>query len=238
MKPILFNSEMVRAVLDGRKTQTRRVIRLNKFLKLLKRPLERNDFHAGPKCPYGKVGDKLWVRETWRIGAWNENAEFAIDYKADNYARREWLRLFPDAIDECEKNEKMWIQCSDDCEKAGLMTNDEGNYKFPVGESPCRWRPNIFMPKTVTRIFLEITDIKIERVQGIGYLDILAEGITEEQIEAYRPVDEAGIPFGCGLVDLAKYPWIKLWDSINKKRGYGWDVNPWVWVVKFKKVEG
>jgi len=143
MKPIIFNSEMVRAILDEKKTQTRRVIKPQP--KAVLSQLENSNLWTYTlcekewKCPYGKVGDKLWVRETWAnckgLGIVDENENPAeIIYRADEPWAEEW----------------------------------KGN-----------WKPSIFMPHCYTRITLEITNIRVERVQDITEYDAKAEGVKE-----------------------------------------------------------
>lgn len=186
-RPILFSSTMIRAILDGSKTQTRRVIKpqpTGPFLGLLERPLRSDKdapvlrawFQNDPSpsqeitCPYGKSGDRLWVRETWR-----EGPSGAL-YRA---------------------------------------TDDDGT-------PAVRWKPSIHMPRTYSRLILEIVSIKVERVREISEADARVEGV--------RPDGRAG-------VDPHKYAFKRLWNEINSKRGFGWDVNPWVWVIGFKRVD-
>jgi len=190
-RPILFSTEMVQAVLDGRKTQTRRVVK-NQDMFMVKdigsvklRPCEIKDHtQIDLKCPYGQVGDKLWVRETW----WGKPA-------------------IP------EKNPKII-------------------YKADDPQAPLCWRPSIFMPKKYSRITLEITDIRVERVQDITYGDIFREGVN---VKNYKEFDGADNQFA--QCQFANEKFIELWDSINEKRGYSWNVNPWVWVVCFKVIK-
>lgn len=249
-RPILMNGEMVRAVLDGGKTQTRRVVKhiinttLGDCIKDVDGLLSRLDI--APKnwevCPYGHPGDRLWVRETWRIGAWSEDdGEVAIDYMADKHSRREWLQV-PDADD----FEKYWLQCCDDCEKAGVKTDEEGKYHWEAGQSPCRIRPSIFMPRWASRIALEITTVRVERLQDISDEDAKYEGlkgITKDgklvkygipDRDGYPGTDNTGWPWEEWRVNPVK-AYRKLWESIN---GPGsWDANPWVWVIEFKQID-
>jgi len=189
-KPILFNAEMVRAVLDGRKTQTRRILKDApsdpKCTEHLKHPDGRWFFKGGgiAKCPYGKPGTKLWVRETWaHLNDYDGQVLLASSrialYRADN---------------------EETIQ-------------------------PLKWKPSIHMPRWASRINLEITDIRVERVQDISDQEAKAEG-----------VDGIPDPTILGTNYHHIIPFAELWDSINKKRGYGWDENPWVWCVSFKKI--
>lgn len=176
-RPILFSAPMVRAILDGTKTQTRRVIKglaLNwiadgfcpEFIACAENKL----------CPYGQPGDHLWVRETF-LGWYNtDDGSFshAAAYRADGY-------------------------------------------KLENGE---KWRPSIHMPRAASRITLEITGVRVERLQDISPEDCLAEGIRGEH--------------GNGRCDLTT-AYADLWEQIN---GLGsWDANSWVWVVEFKRVE-
>ena len=183
--PIIFNTEMVRAILAGSKTQSRRVIKPQPppYCDAVKQ-LENGvwnfykqadpDFHAYLKkgCPYGQVGDRLWVRETHYIGGREENDWVA--YRAD------------------------------------------GGYE----DNAVRWKPSIFMPRWASRITLEITEVRVERVQEITAGDCTNEGIPYEGGDYVT------------MKVFAKFH--KLWDSLNAKRGYGWATNPWVWVISFK----
>lgn len=236
-KPILFSGEMVRAILAGRKTQTRRVVKPDLW-DLLDQIREYNgkpawqclDFDV--KCPWDGV-DRLWVRETWRIGAWNADKNaIAVDYKADGYCRREWLivpdniTVARDSILETDRFKRYWIQSTDDARK---VYGEQDHYKWKPGESPCRWRPSIHMPWWASRITLEITGIRVERVQNIHYNDAVREGVScfldEQQTDSEHKA-------------YTKKYFRDLWDSINAKRGYSWESNPWVWVIEFKRVEG
>lgn len=194
-RPIIFSGEMVRAILEGRKTQTRRVIK----------PQPSGDVGAWPYddhrenwlvCPYGSQECRLWVRETWRpfvLGS-RFNQEVDIEYRADGQK----ILHHPISSEKLEK----W----------------EGGF------SDCSWKPSIHMPRWASRITLEITDVRVERVQDITDADAVAEGIDPEE-DKY---DGHQVP---------KVNFSFLWDSINEKRGFGWDANPWVWVVEFKKVK-
>ena len=219
-RPILFSAEMVKAILNGSKTQTRRIKGIadldllncrfdgKRWQKHIGYPVG----HADIPCSYGEAGDRLWVRETWR--SWfptvkDENGIDALDKWGVQQLGEHWHVRYRADGKEIE-TDVGW---------------DEGdNYADPIDLGihiePAKWRPSIFMPKMFSRILLEITDVSCERVQDISEDDAFAEGIS----------------YGDWLADPVK-EFEKLWDSINKKRGYGWDNNPWVWVVKFKAIK-
>ncbi|WP_213761937.1 hypothetical protein [Caballeronia sp. dw_19] len=180
--PILFSGAMVRALLDGSKTQTRRVIKTAGIV----------DARAlGPKaacCPYSE-GQNLWVRETW----------YCDDYRVQ---RGPYLK--PDDLDVEEAREHGTLVYAAD----GLRPYEA---KQPV------WRPSIHMPRWVSRILLEVTGVRVERLQDISEDDAWAEGCPED---ATWPLD-----------------WYRsLWDRLNAARGYGWDTDPSVWVIEFKRL--
>lgn len=208
-RPILFTGEMVRAILEGRKTQTRRVMKQRKRkdgCKLIPEVLQ--EIGVGAACPYGKVGDRLWVREAF--SAWTPG----------------------DPVEPIESEETVpYKGC-------------EFEYRATSEAQPERWRPSIHMPRWASRINLEITEVRVERVQDISDEDADAEGVDS------RNVPTGGDDFQDYWRDYSKpkgdeWPWIEgdprhsfrtLWDSINAKRGYSWDSNPWVWVVEFKRL--
>lgn len=215
-KPIIFSSEMVRAILDGRKTQTRRVIR--------PQPRDMKDQQVWPnddgnwsywidgsvwrnfKCPYGQPGDKLWVREGWKTSSMShrtptnapEEVVYCVSYRT-GYGR------FPHC-----KTIRMDKPVNNAWQK-----NRDG------------WRPSIHMPRWASRITLEVVSVKVERVQEISHEDALAEGIDKDS-----PYND----YGTG--SIYRDTFAALWDKINAKRGFGWDVNPWCWRVEFKHVGG
>ena len=226
MKPILFSTPMVKAILAGHKSQTRRVVKFSKGLSPTwsgytpdGAVLYGSNNVPAAKAPY-KPGDILWVRETWRIGAWNVDGCIAVDYKADGTVRREWLM-----VDDEEQFEKYWIQSSEDAKKAGLSTDDNGEYHWDPGEAPTRWRPSIFMPREASRLYLKVTDVRAKRVQ-----DIIGDQCAAEGIALYSgPVGKRE--------DYYRGEFLKLWDNLNAKRGFSWSANPWVWVISFEKTE-
>jgi hypothetical protein len=202
-RPILFNTEMVKAILEGRKTQTRRVMKSQPTETLLAEYSEINKKYNSNKthadyllecivCPYGEVGDRLWVRET-----------FWVDHEAPSWLYKADLPIHWDAKD---------TEHGDDVD---------------IVESDYKWTPSIHMPRDMSRILLEITKIRVERVQDISEEDAKAEGVYPAR---FRPFDD-------GDKQTYKKGFIELWDNINASRKLGWSANPWVWVVEFKQVK-
>ncbi len=216
MKPILMNGESVRGILEGRKTQTRRVIALDSFApsdtpgydwRWRARNLRWHEVTAARllerHCPYGQVGDRLWVRETWAP----VYASYSHEYPTEGY----YFEWEPDMHGALEKDAPQL--------ETYYRADGEGKYPAEIDGGEIHWKPSIFMPRWASRITLEIIGVKVERILDITLSDIRAEGISRLPI---------GLEERLGFADL--------WDSINAKRGYGWDVNPWVWALTFKVV--
>jgi hypothetical protein len=179
-RPILFSGEMVRAILAGRKTQTRRVLKPDPF-STDPRPVRR-EFEQGMR---------LWVRET-----------FLPVVDGDPPGWYEYAGSGPD--------------------KMGYDGPDTILYRSTDDHYPKRWRPGIYMPRWASRITLEITNVRIERVQSMIPSEAFAEGFESTSIR--------------GLGDVFAFK--TLWDKLNEKRGFWWEKNPWVWVVEFKRLIG
>jgi hypothetical protein len=196
-RPILFNGEMVKAILEGRKTMTRRVNSIGEY------------YISDKKCPYGVVGDRLWLRETWYYEEhMHDSTEGIPDLPGGLYSHRLVYKA----------------DCTD--------------YPVNVGVGRQGWRPSIFMPRWASRITLEITDIKVERLQDITEEDAAKEGINQHPYEYADSTYYDERPEIAGLeANIAAFA--GLWDSINgRKPGKAWNDNPWVWVVEFRRVEG
>lgn len=211
-RPILFSGEMICAILDGKKAQTRSVVKLPQGAQRVAywtTPRNRPQSgwadpgvnywtdkgnHIDP-CPYGFPGDRLWVRET-----------FLPD------PPRDWQEYRLDEIPLAYRSPKHVL----------YKANPDSD-KYHIG----KWYPSIYMPRWASRIALEIVNVRVERLQDISEEDSKAEGVylTEGSLAAY--------PFGQSYREA----YVLLWNSINAKRGYGWNTNPWVWVVEFKRVE-
>lgn len=263
-KPILFNTEMVRAILSGRKTQTRRVVKAKPPYSQ-KQLCERENYRSAEEVeqlaksgriasvgfwtPYSgyvthrepayQIGDILYVRETWRVGAWDEHTgSIAVDYKADNQAREEWIKVAGDEI-----FERYWIQSTNDAINAGLQYNENGQYHWEPGKGPTRWRPSIHMPKTAARLFLKVTDVGVERLQDITEADAKAEGIksyfTHKEHGGEWHESNSVLVGTDNTYSTRKKAFAELWDSTIKTQAldlYSWKANPWVWVYEFERM--
>ena len=251
-RPIIFSGEMVKAILDRKKTMTRRVVKSNfinhyKHAHIIRQSTDKKRegkayFYDTPvgsmvlssqlvNNPYGKVGDRLWVRETW--APVNSCGESALAYKADNEIiclseNEEFLDEYGTLNYTDPRLAKYaFADWADD-----LVNGVEGAWKSPIT-----------MPRWASRILLEITDIRVERLQDISEADAVKEGIKEFRINcsrdgiktAYR--DYSDVHNDVVTLNNPTASFRTLWDTLNAKKGYPWSSNPWVWVVEFKVVE-
>jgi hypothetical protein len=211
--PILFSTEMVRAILDGRKTMTRRVVKVDKPDEWeAENNCRDSEYGANIPCyirrkvsteergiyyPHYDVGDKLYVRETWKCVKYDStdgDLSYGVEFKDGT---RKYF--------EFDDNERF---------------HQFGKFAFKDG-----WQSSMFMPKEAARIWLEVTDVRVERLQEIKSLDIDAEGTNTDGLNTGM---ECRYAFEC------------LWNSTVNKQDlplYGWDANPWVWVYEFKRLE-
>lgn len=201
IRPILFSAQMVRALLAGTKTQTRRPVKSRKDPEFgcEMAPGEiAGDQNPGRLCPYGQPGDRLWVRETFM-----DMLGTGVEHRHDP---RGLLQRYAYAAD-----------------------HQPGSYGDEARKSyGLKWKPSIHMPRAASRITLEITSVRVERLQNISESDAQAEGCA---LECMTPTGDDN---GSAIYGLGGY--LALWESIN---GAGsWNMNPWVWVVEFKRVEG
>lgn len=217
IKPILFNkqisTEMVRAILDGRKTCTRRLVKFlpgenSQWTGYIKDGLMLYNGRNEPcirKVPY-QLGDILYVRETWCGLPVNEAGHMRghtiYYYKADGELRPKGWR--------------------------------------------CTWHPSIHMPKEAARIWLKVTDVRVERLQEMKPVDVIKEGAYPDCWDCLNTYGESGSQccYGteeqCSQCDGVMMEWEKLWTSTIKKSDldrYGWDANPWVWIIEFERCE-
>jgi hypothetical protein len=210
-RPILFSAPMVRAILDGSKTQTRRAMKRQPHEDWF--PAHYTELHAFDKdgeltpdkvvgwgavnedgdqgyvCPYGQPGDRLWVRETFALSVIDPDGGSPHD-EPENYDV---------------------IYRADPEQPGGGWRDADGN------EIAAPWKPSIHMPRWASRILLEIVSVRVERLQDISDQDAMTEGVDAA---AYGKSH--------------RYGYSRLWDEINGADS--WDANPWVWVVEFKRV--
>lgn len=212
-RPMIFNAEMVRAILDGRKTQTRRIMKKQPEPSKAREgdfyfPCDKmqsmvhvSDFIPGNSmipdahdffskcCPFGEVGDRIWVRETW--------ARYNIDQDSHDMAYR-------------ATTPEDWPE--------------EG-----------RWRPSIHMPRWASRITLEITGVGVQRLHSISPNDASREGLIKLPATGRYCLNQGDQYFGGASHDAREvFSW--LWESIYGAES--WQANPWVWVIEFKRIEG
>lgn len=208
-KPILFNTEMVRAILDGKKSCTRRLVKPQPqgYFEVNENPvyIYDTDWNQGKITPPYQPGDILYVRETWhkyikRVGK-GESCRFAEFY---GY-------------------------------RASVANPEDA-------DEP--WRPSIHMPKEAARIWLKVTDVKVERLQEMKPVDVIKEGAYPNCWDCLNTYEESGSQccYGteeqCSQCDGVMMEWEKLWNSTIKKSDldcYGWNANPWVWVIEFER---
>ncbi len=212
---MIFNAEMVRAILDGKKTQTRRIMAIQpEHSELgLRRVIDSKNGRDNGKyfwsqsdarglkmrskvfgCPYGEVGDRIWVRETYQGPLFDyEHMESYLEDSSKFY------------------KPEFCVYRADGKPAPEFYDADDNLH--------CGWRPSIHMPRWASRLTLEITGVRVERLNSITESDAEAEGVTDTG-------------FGDLLVDGYRY----LWKSIYGEES--WAANPWVWVIEFKRVEG
>lgn len=205
-RPILFSAPMVRAILEGRKTQARRIVKPQPYIdgqgnfcwngrnfgqdfngphiQAIASPIPSSKTKR-VHCPFGKPGDRLWVREAWQAACGDKRAARIVESPRPDFG---------------------WIEYAATCD-----------------DPPPRWRPSIHMPRWASRILLEVTGVRVERLQDISEDDALAEGVTFK-----NPVKPGHAS------RMGREAFAELWESINGPDS--WEENPWVWVVEFKQV--
>lgn len=200
-RPILFSAPMVRALLAGTKTQTRRIVKLAEFgpttasgdgwdWDFRDRRARWNSYTTkqlveSKHNPYGAPGDRLWVREAFTHITGNG---IRVHYRAD-----------------------------------GEPTDRDGRV-LPTEPGLPRWRPSIFMRRSESRITLEVTGVRVERLQSINAIDAIREGVVHDARDTWD-----------GNVTYPLVRFRSLWEQINGPKS--WDANPWVWVVEFKRID-
>lgn len=226
-RPILFSGEMVRQIIAGRKSQTRRVMNPQPELRrhwsapgrhglrffagqkheitIACDYMDRLDSGVVSRCPYGVPGDALWARETWALWDGGEHA----------------------------RHDSLGVTFRADCLNArGEEDSDSKRARLDFG---VKWRPSIFLPRKLSRLTLRVTDVRIECVQSISEEDAKAEGTECRSDLAWDDAVGSGDPYATAVAHGHRDAFRALWDSINGKRpGCSWEANPWVWAVTFK----
>ncbi len=228
-RPILFSAPMVRSIMDGKKSQTRRAIQFQppsdefKLSRLMDTTDSDKRKHIGKlhwvkidgvniadetidyfNCPHGIPGDRLWVKETWQGPLFYD--EIPEDWNSEKYKNPKYCH-YRASFHSCD-----FIDADD-------------NYVE-------RWAPSIFMPRWASRILLEITNVRVERLNDISEEDAIAEGcfkfpFEDDHAYTFYENDKSGHATHTGA-------YRKLWESINGKGS--WDINPYVWVIEFKRI--
>lgn len=210
-KPILFNTDMVRAILDGRKTVTRRLVK-HDVDAILNSPYHKEHPEVEDKQIISKLcmppyhqGDILYVRETWNIcNMCADGNTIVFIYKANK----------------SEEESAIEVKVSDEL---------YDKYERSMAENNSEWRPSIHMPKEAARIFLKVTNVCVERLQCMSWNDICNEGI----------ISDSNVRDNFSF-RMLQNKFKNLWDSTIEKSDldrYGWDANPWVWVIEFEVIQ-
>lgn len=212
-RPILFSGAMVRALLDGTKTQTRRVISAKHLQFFDKSAADQVGSWNDRPFPFGRPGDRLWVRETFKPIASGQvkggygKVRYGFAYQADGATK--WARHETEIVD---------------------LTGKPPTGPMQFQDRP--WKPSIHMPKRASRITLEITGVRVQRLQDISAEDCIAEGIEEPMAGHWRIYGRE--TDGKDVDTSPRTSFRSLWESLN---GTGsWDANPWVWALTFKRI--
>lgn len=249
-RPILFSGPMVRAILDGRKTVTRRIVNGvpdDAGLAVYGAECTAGDGGASPacamffagstvdsrglgvaRCPFGSPGDRLRVRETWRYHGWTEDGAPWIKYAADDSTRL--VERIPDEWS--DRLADIWADLSDDA-----------NMAIDGRAADRKWRPSIFLPRWASRLTLEVVGVGVERLQEITEEDAIAEGAQRfDNLPSTHPYGQDArwsmeAPTATDqCLGSARMAFANLWDKLNSSRA-PWASNPWVWRVEFRRVQ-
>jgi hypothetical protein len=232
-RPILFSAPMIRALLEDHKFQTRRIInfagieKVVDFVKVatdmegrpvyemkdasgehIARPAGKGlvDYHFSPRFA---VGDRLWVRETWRSHSW-----------------------YADCVEIAYAAQRGLVGWSEQHEQIKYPNGDRNAFKFYAPKGPDFWRPSLFMPRWASRLTLIVTDVRVERLQDISEEDALAEGADISPDHRSQITDGPMVKVGPGTY-MSPIAWYhRLWNAINGENA--WQANPWVVAVAFE----
>ncbi|MFK0090970.1 hypothetical protein ACIQUS_27270 [Pseudomonas sp. NPDC090755] len=210
-RPILFSAPMVRAILEGRKTVTRRAVKIQPRTKGdigsygLGQPFIRHPdpTKRNPECPYGRPGDRLWVRETWLEDPEDDGT----------WAYTQYMGCKGSPLSEIPKRFQKPEHCI---------------FRASWNGTDLLWRPSIHMPRWASRILLEITDVRVERLQDISVQQVREEGCEVREFWLFGADAEKRQHIAASMFG-------GLWKDINGQES--WDANPWVWVVKFRRIQ-
>lgn len=230
---MIFNGEMVRAILDGRKTQTRRIM-APQPADDIERGIFPNPEVIGWKssrrhkhgsttahfCHYGKPGDRIWVRETWGVvsHAFSDDG-LMIDWVPDRPAT---------AIHEMPFGNGYYSGYAIYAADGDFTWGDDDGYE----DGRSCWKPSIHMPRAASRILLEITDVRVERLNAINEHDAQAEGVAKLRGGFWKHYQPGWTQHQLS----ARGSFVTLWKSIYGDES--WNSNPWVWVISFERIEG
>lgn len=225
---MIFNAEMVRAILDGRKTQTRRPVKFPVHDKNLGCELAGNELagelSAGnyQNSAFGKPGDRVWVRETWGV----------VSHELDEDGRiKPWTPDRPaTAIHEMPFGNGYYSGHAIYAADGDFTWGDDDGYE----DGRSCWKPSIHMPRAASRILLEITDVRVGQLNAISEEDATAEGVPPAG--GLLPDYPGTFLTPKGDFATAKVAFQRLWESIYGEES--WKANGWVWVISFKRVEG
>jgi len=259
--PIIMGAKSVRDIFAGLKGETRRVVNPQPYTLYqfngTQCPRNPSKFTINGKakeipdglvkCPYGKVGDRLWVKETWGVVShtFDENENICA-----------WVPDRP-----CTPITEM--KFGNGYYDGHVIYKSDGDFEWNAGddcsiETKSAWNPAMYMPRLASRLTLEITGIIVEKLQDITEEDAIAEGVISNdeydkrageynlfpcpRCDGYRLHEGFGHDYGttevdCTYCDTAIKRYRIIWDSLNAKRGFPWSANPWVWVIEFEKVE-
>jgi len=221
-RPILFSGPMVMAILEGRKTQTRRVVKWPEWLPPAQYPDAVHGFSSGlPRCglfedgrpvksfgcPYGQPGDRLWVRETW----------FADPPNDGTWSYVQWSGCRDSKLSDIPERHRGPESCIYRATWAGA-------------DDALAWRPSIHMPRWASRLTLELTDVRVQRLKDISEEDAIAEGCPG--VECYRNPAFTKLVTDTGVLPQEEFG--DVWRSVYGDES--WDANPWVWCVSFRRV--